>query len=161
MQNNFMVQLALAEVSSFEGRNRTVYKIYAEMLQICRTPQNKTRVMYKTNTSYAALTKHLQALQKSGLLQQEPFNKNRFRTTERGQMFIEKYYEILQLLDENYLEVIDRKASMSRVIYWQVFFLKATQEFERLMAERKCSPTSTEELWKWYDYSTKKGAASF
>jgi predicted transcriptional regulator len=117
MQKNFVVPFNLAEFSLFEGRKRTIYKIYAEMLQICRTPQNKTHIMYKTNTSYASFTKYLQSLQKAGLLQQELLNKNKFQTTERGKKFIEKYCEILQLLDENYLRVLDLEFPIPRAIY--------------------------------------------
>jgi hypothetical protein len=39
--------------------------------------------------------------------------------------------------------------------------MKPKQEFERLVAELKCSQTAAEELRIWYDYSDKKGAASF
>jgi len=103
MQKNLMAPLSLAEVSLFEGRRRrTVYEIYAEILQICQKPESKTRIMYRTNTSYTYLMRYLEFLQKVGLLQPELFNRNRLQTTERGRKFVEKYREILQLIDENY-----------------------------------------------------------
>jgi len=35
------------------------------------------------------------------------------------------------------------------------------QRFQQLMAKSKCTTQAAEELWKWYDFSTKKGVASF
>lgn len=96
-----MVPFNLFEFSLFEKRNRTAYDIYAAMLQVCQKPQNKTHIMYETNTAYISFTKNLQFLQKAGLLQQELLNKNKFQITERGRIFLERYGEIRQLLGGN------------------------------------------------------------
>jgi hypothetical protein len=34
-------------------------------------------------------------------------------------------------------------------------------KFKRLLVDSGYSEKATEELWKWYDYSEKKGIASF
>jgi predicted transcriptional regulator len=83
-----------------EGK-RTTFEIYAKMLQICQKPQNKTRMMYKTNTSYTSFKKYLNQLQQKNLLQQQADNKNTYKTTQRGKVFLEKYDELQQFLNEN------------------------------------------------------------
>ena len=101
MQKNFIVPFNSVEFSLFEGRKRTIYDIYAAMLQVCQKPQNKTHIMYKTNTTYISFAKNLQFLQEAGLLQQELLSKNEFQITEQGRIFLEKYGEMRQLLDGN------------------------------------------------------------
>jgi hypothetical protein len=39
--------------------------------------------------------------------------------------------------------------------------MKTSKDFYNLLNERGCSPKAIKELWKWYDYSEKKGVASF
>jgi predicted transcriptional regulator len=85
--------------SLFSDKKRTTYEIYCEMLQICQKPQNKTRIIYKTNTSYTSFRKYLEKLQEMRLLQLEP--ENRYKTTERGKIFLQKYEGIRQFLEES------------------------------------------------------------
>jgi hypothetical protein len=35
------------------------------------------------------------------------------------------------------------------------------RKFKRLLVDSGCSEKAAEELWKWYDFSEKKGVASF
>jgi predicted transcriptional regulator len=85
----------------FAETKRTTFEIYAKMLQICQKPQNKTRIMYKTNTSYTSFKKYLNQLQQKNLLQKETENKNTYKTTQRGKTFLEKYNELQQFLNDN------------------------------------------------------------
>jgi len=39
--------------------------------------------------------------------------------------------------------------------------LKPTSLFRVLLKRNRYSKKAVEEIWKWYDYSEKKGAASF
>jgi predicted transcriptional regulator len=84
--------------SLFVSSKRTIYEIYAEILQICQKPQNITHIMYQTNTSYVSFKKYLQQPQEIGLLKQGPEHKNRYKTTERGKTYLEKYAAFKQLL---------------------------------------------------------------
>ena len=59
--------------------------------------------MYKTNTSYTSFKKYLGQLQDLSLLQQEPQAKNQFKTTDRGRMFLQKYRELQEFLNESAL----------------------------------------------------------
>jgi predicted transcriptional regulator len=81
----------------FADEKRTTYEIYAKMLQICQQPQNKTKIMYKTNTSYISFKKYLTQLQNLKLLQE---NERKYKITQRGILFLEKYIELQQFLNE-------------------------------------------------------------
>jgi hypothetical protein len=39
--------------------------------------------------------------------------------------------------------------------------MKSKDSFDSLMKQRGYSKKTIEKLWKWYDYSEKKGVASF
>jgi len=39
--------------------------------------------------------------------------------------------------------------------------MKAKKSFSELLKQRGYSEKAIEELWKWYDYSKKKGVASY
>jgi hypothetical protein len=39
--------------------------------------------------------------------------------------------------------------------------MKVGQSFEILLKKRGCSEKAIKELWKWFDYSEKRGVASF
>jgi predicted transcriptional regulator len=107
---NILLQLQVTAMTyrSFFGSDyrRTSYEILVEILESCRKPQKKTRVMYKTNNSYDSITKYLQQLQGMRLLQKEAKTGNTFKITERGIEFLEKWYQLQNLLNnEEELEV--------------------------------------------------------
>ena len=39
--------------------------------------------------------------------------------------------------------------------------MKSSKNFNQMLKERGYSTEAIEEMWKWYDYSEKKGVASF
>ena len=39
--------------------------------------------------------------------------------------------------------------------------MKASRDFSRMLIERGYFTEVIEEMWKWYDYSQKKGVASY
>jgi len=43
----------------------------------------------------------------------------------------------------------------------EAFKMKVNISFETLLRTRGCSEKAIKELWKWFDYSEKKGVASF
>jgi len=76
---------------------RVNLEIMAEILSFCEKPQNKTKVMYKTNLSWRMLQKYLTQLQSLGLLEVH-HSSVRYATTIKGLKFIEKWRELLEFL---------------------------------------------------------------
>jgi predicted transcriptional regulator len=84
--------------STFEKRGRL--EIIYEVLSVCRTPTNKTHILYRCNLSYAQLQKYLTYLISHGLL--SSFKRDQrefFEITERGKEFLERY-ELLEAIVE-------------------------------------------------------------
>jgi predicted transcriptional regulator len=77
---------------------RTTYDIFAEILDACQTPENKTHIMYKTNTSHRSFKKYLKQLLEMNLLQKK--TKNQFNTTERGKEYLTKYNQLQNIRRE-------------------------------------------------------------
>jgi predicted transcriptional regulator len=78
-----------------------MYEIFAEILETCRRPQNKTHVMYNMNTSYDSITKYLQQLQEMRLLQVESGTRSTFKMTDRDQESLEKGCQLQNLLSND------------------------------------------------------------
>ena len=77
--------------------NRTRFDIMAEILSLCKQPQSKTKVMYKTNLSWKLLQKYLARLQSRGFLivHHSPI---KYVTTQKGLDFLEHWRELKELL---------------------------------------------------------------
>jgi len=77
---------------------RAQTEIFAEILELCKQPTVKTRVIYKVNMSYTTSLRFLKYLQKSEMLK---FDKNgkKFETTEKGFEYLKKYSELKKLLN--------------------------------------------------------------
>jgi len=76
---------------------RISLEIMAEILSLCEQPQTKTRVMYGTNLSWKMLQKYLSQLQSQGLLEVH-HSPVKYATTRKGLRFVEKWIELLDLL---------------------------------------------------------------
>ena len=72
-------------------------QILADILYLCRSPQAKTRIMQKTNTSYVSLQKHLMELRKLSLVELQP-ETSKYAITQRGFVFLEKWKKLEELL---------------------------------------------------------------
>ena len=77
---------------------RAETEIFAEILELCKHPTAKTRVIHKVNMSYTMSLRFLKYLQKSEMLK---FDKNgkKFETTEKGCEYLKKYSELKKLLN--------------------------------------------------------------
>jgi predicted transcriptional regulator len=76
--------------------------IIAEILNIAKDGTLKTQIMYRANLSFAQLKEYLSFLIKMDLLEiQNENNKNVYRTSAKGDKFIEKYDDIADLLGNN------------------------------------------------------------
>ena len=72
-------------------------QIMAEILSLCRQPQTKTQVMYRTNMSWEMLQKYLSQLQSLEMLEVRN-SLTKYVTTQRGLEFVEKWRELTELL---------------------------------------------------------------
>jgi len=62
----------------------------------------KTQIMYRANLSFAQLNEYLNLLVKIDLLKVARIDGRKiYKTTEKGLSYLERYREILQLLDES------------------------------------------------------------
>jgi predicted transcriptional regulator len=75
------------------NRKRDRLQILADILVLCKTPRNKTTIMYKTNLSYASLVRHLNFLQNAKLLEVH-HSATSYLTTPKGSEFVKKLKEL-------------------------------------------------------------------
>jgi predicted transcriptional regulator len=78
------------------GARASNSEITAEILSLCVEPQNKTKIMYKTNLSWATLQRYLSQLLSRGLLEIR-HSQIKYATTSKGLKFIDKWKEIVEL----------------------------------------------------------------
>ena len=76
---------------------RDSLEIMAEILDLCKQPQNKTRVMYRTNLSWIMVQKYLSKLHSKGLLEVH-HSSTKYVATLKGLKFVEKWRELVELL---------------------------------------------------------------
>jgi len=76
---------------------RDKLQILADILHLCRSPQAKTCIMQKTNTSYVSLQRHLMELRKLSLVELQP-ETSKYAITQRGFVFLEKWKKLEELL---------------------------------------------------------------
>ncbi len=82
---------------SENGAKRTQTDLLVEILEFCRIPARKTRIMYQANMSYTQLLASVERLQNCGLLRFDADTKN-YSTTEKGLEFLQRYAAVLELL---------------------------------------------------------------
>ncbi len=70
---------------------RSRIDIIIDVLEAARTGVNKTGVVYKTNLNFKLADKYLELLQNQGLVENRV---DRYITTEKGKIFLEKAKEI-------------------------------------------------------------------
>lgn len=76
----------------------------AEILTIAQDGCLKTQIMYRANLSFAQLKEYLSFLIKMDLIKKNSENKkNIYKTTEKGERYLQKYKDISEILGENVL----------------------------------------------------------
>jgi predicted transcriptional regulator len=71
-------------------------------LEIARDGTLKTQIMYKANLSFAQLNDYLKFMLKTDLLNKFHANgKDVYRATEKGVDFMQRHFELTELLKEN------------------------------------------------------------
>lgn len=81
------------------GSERSRMEILAEILEICRKPTAKARIVHKTSMSEADLHMLIRQLLKPKLLLEFGNHVKKFVTTEKGLEFIEKQNALVELLN--------------------------------------------------------------
>ena len=71
----------------------------AEIMEIAKGSQLKTRIMYRANLSFSQLNEYLSFLTKMGFLKVNVIDGQKFyETTDKGNLYIENYMEMSTLL---------------------------------------------------------------
>ena len=85
-----------------ERKRRDRLYIISEILTIAKGGCLKTQIMYRANLSFAQLNEYLSFLIKMDLLKIKNENrKNTYRTTAKGEKYLEKYKDLADLLGSN------------------------------------------------------------
>ncbi len=82
------------------GLRRDLIQIYAEILAKCQNPQPITRIMQTSNTSYDTVKIYVSELLRFNLLRAIE-NEKKFTTTEKGLLFVAKYFALLDLFSSD------------------------------------------------------------
>lgn len=85
------------EKPSNQTMKRERFEIMAQILTFCVQARSKTRIMYKSNLSYALLKNYITLLTVRNLLKHIPRG---YVTTEKGQRFIEAYAYLKDVLED-------------------------------------------------------------
>lgn len=91
----------LESVSNLETENKRRDRLFimAEILTIAKDGSLKTQIMYRANLSFAQLNEYLTVLTKMNLLEiKNENNKKIYKTTAKGDKYLEKYKEISDIL---------------------------------------------------------------
>jgi len=75
------------------------FEIVNEILTLCKTPTQKTHILYKCNLSYDQVRKYLDFLVSNNLLKSfSEDGRNYFQTTEKGRRFTEEHKRLGRFL---------------------------------------------------------------
>jgi predicted transcriptional regulator len=81
----------------WERRDRI--HIMAEIMEIAKESQLKTRIMYRANLSFSQVNEYLSFLTEMGFLRVHVENRQKlYETTAKGKLYIKNYIEISNLL---------------------------------------------------------------
>ena len=84
------------------SKRRDKLSIIAEILEIAKDGTLKTQIMYKANLSFAQLNDYLKFMLKINLLNKFRANgKDVYAATEKGIDFLQRHFELMELLKEN------------------------------------------------------------
>lgn len=90
--------------SLWERRDRL--HIMAEIMEVAKGSQLKTRIMYKVNLSFSQVNEYLSFLTEMGFLRVRVENRKKlYETTAKGKLYIKNYIEMSNLLrSQDYAE---------------------------------------------------------
>jgi predicted transcriptional regulator len=83
-----------------QSKRRDRLNIIAEILSLAKDGRLKTQIMYRANLSFAQLNEYLDFLIKTDFLNvQNESRKITYKTTNKGDLYLEKYKAISNLLE--------------------------------------------------------------
>ena len=89
--------------SLWERRDRLA--IFAEIMEVAKGKQGKTKIMYSVNLSFSQVQMYLSFLNKMGFIKiNKESGKKTYETTAKGYRYIDNYIEMSQLLKPEELE---------------------------------------------------------
>ena len=81
---------------------RSRWDIMATVLEIAKSPESKTHVMYRANLSFRQLERYLELLLEKGFLKVSEASHSRaaklFVTTDKGLSFLEAYHRLEEIV---------------------------------------------------------------
>jgi predicted transcriptional regulator len=84
------------------SKRRDKLSIIAEIVEIAKDGTLKTQIMYKANLSFAQLNDYVKFMLKTGLMNKFRANgKDVYAATEKGLEFLQRHFELTELLQEN------------------------------------------------------------
>lgn len=83
---------------------RSRIQIAADILEIAKNGSRKTRMMYLGNLSFDLLRKYIDLLENFDLIESRNNNEKTYIATEKGQQFLEDFYEL-----QKYSEIAETK----------------------------------------------------
>lgn len=84
---------------------RDKLNIMAEILEVAKEGQIKTRIMYRVNLSFSQVNEYLSFLTEMGFLRVRLENRKKiYKTTTKGISYIDNYAEMTKLLKPQQLE---------------------------------------------------------
>ena len=84
------------------SKRRDKLSIIAEILEIAKEGTLKTQIMYRANLSFAQLNDYVKFMLKTGLINKFRANgKDVYAATEKGIEFLQRHFELTELLQEN------------------------------------------------------------
>jgi len=92
------------------GKYRGRLQIIADVLSVVRGGARKTMIMYQANLSYKLLTRYLEEVLETGLV--ELGSDDCFELTQKGKAFLDKfdeYFERRRSVEERLNDVLDEK----------------------------------------------------
>ena len=91
-------------MQQLQSRRRDRVDIFVEILEFCRQPQPKNRIMYNTNMSYNMLQKYLKYLLKYKFLDAH-HSREMYAITEKGLEFLRRWMALQLLLEPSKAQV--------------------------------------------------------
>lgn len=80
---------------------RNDLEITVEILKIAERGAKKSHVAFEAKLNYKLLKHYLGRLEKQGLIANDVNPGNNVKTTEKGQLFVQQYRNLLQIVGQN------------------------------------------------------------
>jgi predicted transcriptional regulator len=90
-------------VQNQKSTKRDKLAILIDMLEVCRAPAKKTHILYRANINFYQLTRYLDLLVTTAMIEQVESQSKVYRITEKGLQFIRMFEP-----DDNMIEYLEK-----------------------------------------------------